>query len=101
MTNREQLIEQHIREYESRLKHMDEVLARARQGAEHLPEPEEVTAELAELDREREKLVTGIEDLRRRSREEWQHDEIEKAGPMIMWQAVAKRLERLLERIER
>lgn len=101
MTNREQLIEQHIREHESRLKHIDELLERAREGVQHLPESGQIDAELAELDQERNKLVDRIEDIKRRSREEWQQDDIDTTGPMIIWQAVAKRLEKLLERIER
>lgn len=101
MSRIEQLVEQHIREHESRLAHIDELLARAEQGVAGLTKPhDEIDAELVKLRQEREKLVGHIGELRNKTPEEWQEWELEQAGPMIVWEAVAKRLEQLLERIE-
>jgi hypothetical protein len=46
MTNKEQLIDQHIREYESRLKHIDELYERAHSATEHLDDAHETRVEL-------------------------------------------------------
>ena len=47
MTTKEQLIEQHIREYESRLKHIDELFERAHEAA---GQPEDTSRSAAEYD---------------------------------------------------
>ena len=88
MTDLEHLAEHHILEYESRLKHFDELMNRAKEAeAAHLGE------ELAEIEKERDRLV---EDFKQKSAEEW----AEKGGPMVMWDIVAQRLESLVERIK-
>jgi hypothetical protein len=46
MTTKEHLVEQHIREYESRLKHIDELYERAHQATDHLDEEHEVRSAL-------------------------------------------------------
>jgi len=95
------MVEQHIMKYESHLKHMDELLERARKGAGEVPEHAEVSEALKELAGEREKLVSHIEELRLKPLEDWQEQEIELAGPMGIWDAVAQQLEKLVEKIER
>lgn len=99
MTNIEQLGEQHIREHESRLKHIDELMARAHAAAG--PEQAEIGAELEKLAAEREELAGHLEKMRLRHFEDWQEKEIELAGPMGIWDAVAQQLEKLVERLER
>ena len=96
MTNVSQLAEQHIREHESRLKHIDELLehAHAEAGAD-----EEIIHELDQIRQEREKLVSHINELKQKSFAEWQVEKIEQSGPMVVWDAVAKKLEKLVERI--
>jgi len=96
----DQLANQHIREYESRLLHIDELLHRVDKGKEEYASKSEIDIQLEELRAEREKLSQHIEDLKQKSFNEWQVTEIEQAGPMIIWDAVAKRLEKLVERIE-
>lgn len=97
MTHIDQLIEQHIREYEARLKHIDELMARAqRQGASP-----DTHAELAEIQGRREELAGQVETLKQKPREHWEEDEIRQAGPMGVWDVVAQKLEHLLERLER
>ncbi len=94
MTQINTLIEQHIREYESRLKHIDELLERAAEDETRLAE------ELSDMKRNREELTAQIEALKRKPAEEWQKTAFEKAGPMGVWDAVADSLERLVERLE-
>lgn len=101
MSSREMRIEQTILEHQARLKHFDELLEQAEQGINTKAETSEFSEELAQLRREREKLLEHIEQLKSQTREEWQESTIEEAGPMIIWEAVAKRLESLVERIGR
>jgi Skp family chaperone for outer membrane proteins len=99
MTNYSHLAEQHIIEFESRLKHLDELLARANKdiaGEEH-----ELAEELKELTAKREELAGHLDTMRLKSREEWQEKEIVQAGPMGIWDAVAQQLEMLIERLGR
>jgi hypothetical protein len=92
MTTSAQLVEQHIIEHESHLKRIDELLERARETIT----PEQ--PELKELAAKREKLSGQIEEMRLKNLEAWQEKEIEMAGPMGIWDAVAQQLEKLLER---
>ncbi len=101
MTTRDKLVEQHILEHEARRKHFDEWLERAEKGIGASPAEAELSDELVSLRQEREKLLSHIEELKNKTREEWQEETIEEAGPMILWEAIAKRLESLVERIER
>ena len=101
MANINHMVEQHIVQYESHLKHMDELLERARKGVDETPEHAEVSEALEKLAGEREKLAGHVEELRLKPLEDWQEQEIELAGPMGIWDAVAQQLEKLVERIER
>lgn len=100
MTNRDKLVEQHIMEYESRRKHFDELMERAEKGISEKSDESELSDELAVLRMERTKLIDHIDQLKKKTREEWQEETIEQAGPMFIWEATAKRLESLIERIE-
>lgn len=95
MTDINQLVERHVIEYESRLKHIDELLQRAQEAKE------ESGAGLTELRRDREELSGHIQELKKQPPEYWQKKGLEKAGPMGVWDAVAQRLEDLAERIDR
>ncbi|WP_455208890.1 hypothetical protein [Kaarinaea lacus] len=89
MANIDQLAEQHIRQYESQLKHIDEVMERAHQeGSE--------SAELKELAEHRLELADYIAELKDKAPFEW----MEEGGPMVLWDVVAERIEELVERIE-
>lgn len=101
MNRREDLVEQHILEYEARLKHIDELFQKVEKRVEQEAEKREVKDELVKLRKEREQFLSDIEELKQASRKEWQENTIEEGGPMIIWEAVAKRLEALLERISR
>lgn len=97
MTVVDHLVDQRFKQYESRLMHIDELMRRASQGVIERPE---FADELSEIRREREALLKDLNSIKRRSQEEWQSEEIEQAGPMVIWDAVAKRLEKLVEKIE-
>lgn len=101
MTDLNHMVEQHIMKYESSLKHIDELLERARKGVGEVPEHLEVSTALDDLSGEREKLASHIEELRIKPFEDWEEQLIEHAGPMGIWDAVAQQLEKLVERIER
>lgn len=101
MTSIEHLIQQNILEHDSRLKHIDELIERARTKIGKGPEDAAIMGSLAGMTQEREKYHGWIEGLRLKQLENWRVDEIEKAGPMGIWDAVAQQLEKLVERIER
>lgn len=92
-------VEQSVMAYQSRLKHLDEMLERAKSTLAVIPAREEEKATLVELQRERDKLHTLYEDLRLKSVENWREKEIEISGPMAIWDVIAQKVENLLERI--
>ena len=100
MTTVDKLAEQHIIQHESHLKHIDELLERAEKGVEEVSASSEINGQLREVRQQREKLLNHIEELKRKTREEWQEEKIEDVGPMVIWEAVAKQIEKLVERIE-
>lgn len=101
MSNVAQLAEQHIREHESRLRHIDELLERARKVVAEQTEHTDTRAKLSTIAQERDKLANRLDNLRLRSLDDWRKEELEKAGPMAAWDAVAIQLERLVEAVER
>lgn len=94
MPNINQLAESHIREHEARLKHIDELMEQVDKAKQTAADSSEVSEELAKLKQERGALASQLEELRKTSAEEW----AEKGGPMVMWDIVADRLEKLVER---
>ena len=100
MTTKEELITQHIREYESRLKHIDELYDRAEKATAHLDEEHESRSELGHLATERQKLQQESDNLQTMSVEHWREDSIQQAGPMAIWDILAQKLENFIERHE-
>jgi len=92
MTNSEQLVDRHIREYEARLKHIDELMALA----ENASDEETSRSELEEIRLDRAQLADQLHTLGEQSAIDWS----EKGGPMVMWDVMAERLEHLVERME-
>ncbi len=93
MTNENQLVESHVKEYTSRLNHIDELITRA--GKADI-QKEEHQSELSDLKQEREKLADHLDKIQAQSDEEWAKE----GGPMVIWDLVAERLEKLVEHIE-
>jgi hypothetical protein len=91
-----QLAEQHILEHESRLKHIDELIEKVDEASQALADSSAVSAELANLKKERALLVDQLDEIRQKSIEEW----AKSGGPMVMWDIVANRLENLIERVK-
>lgn len=100
MTSREQLIEQHIVQYESHLRHIDEMLRRANEHVDAGKAPAGAAEELHELKGEREKLAEDLSRMKRRGPEDWENEALTRAGPMGIWDAVARRLEKLVEHLD-
>lgn len=100
MTHRDHLIEQHIRLHESHLKHIDEMLEKAHEHVEAGGAPPGVKAELKELKGEREKLAEDLSEMKRKHPEDWEYNALSTSGPMGIWDAVARRLEKLVERLD-
>lgn len=96
-----QRIEQEIDLYESRLKHIDELLERSSRGVAKRLQDSDIHAEITRLKNERDQFAKHVDMLKMGSTAEMQEEMIEKAGPMGVWDALAQQLEKLVERIER
>lgn len=101
MTTIEQLVEQHIREYDSRQKHVDELIAQANEAASKLEQGHAVKTELEQIQEQHAKLVEQTEELKRMPLEHWREEMIQSAGPMAIWDVLAQKLEDLVERVEK
>ena len=100
MTTKEQLVEQHIREYEARQKHVNELLARAEEIAEaHSGQP--VHTEVNLYRNQHDNLVEHTEQLKKMPLEHWREETIQSAGPMAIWDVIAQKLEDLVEKVEK
>jgi len=93
MTSQERMVESHVLEYTARLKHIDELIERASR-AKILPTKHE--SELADIKKQRKKLIGQLDKIKHLSAAEWSRA----AGPMVIWDIVAERLEHLLEGAE-
>ena len=100
MKSENQLFEQNIREYESRLRHFDELLERAGKVITETPEHEDARTKLAELQKKREMLASHFEQMKLKLGENWEIEEIEKSGPIGIWDVVAQDLEHVLEKLK-
>ena len=100
MTTKEQLIDQHIREYESRLRHIDELYERAHQATEHLGDEHETRAELKGIADQRAQLPSDADQIKTMPVENWRQETAQNAGPMAIWDIIAQKLEDFLERHE-
>ena len=100
MTTKEQLIDQHIREYESRLKHIDELYERAHKAAEHLDDEDETRAKLQDFAAQRRQLQQQADKIKKMPLDKWREEMVQNAGPMAIWDILAQKLEDFLERHE-
>lgn len=66
MTYLDEIGEQHIVEYQARLKHFEEQLEEAEKGAAGGEQTSEVENELAELRQERQKLLDDVEEIKKK-----------------------------------
>ena len=100
MSNKEHLIEQHIREYESRMRHIDELYQRAHQATTAQDTESEAQAHLTELAAQRSLLRESTDQMRSMSLQHWREDTVRSAGPMAVWDILAQKLEDFVERHE-
>ena len=66
------LAEQHITESQSRLKHIDEMMARAKQSQAQAPMPTEVVGRLAQIQQDRDKLAKELSEISAQPQKNWQ-----------------------------
>ena len=100
MTNKEHLIEQHILEYESRMKHIDELYQRAHEAAEKLDSAHDARARLDELTAQHSLLRETTESLKTMPLDNLREATVHNAGPMAVWDILAQKLEDFVERHE-
>ena len=102
MTSKEQLIEQHIREYESRLKHVDELFVQAHQVTEDLHETHESRDELKDYTEQAKYCLDAqgeeAEEIKSMHVNKWREETAQAAGPMAIWDILAQKLENFIER---
>jgi transcriptional/translational regulatory protein YebC/TACO1 len=101
MTGFNQLVENHIDQYESRLKQIDLLLERASTAVAKSQAHADIHTEIANLRAEREKFASQLGTLKQKSINSLPEEMLEKSGPMGIWDEVAQQLEKLVERIER
>jgi len=95
----EDLVEAHARLHNSRMTHIDELIDQANTKIQSHPDKTLLEQELSELRRQREHLLAHIEALDSETNSQWHKTSLEKSGPMVMWETVASKLEKLIERI--
>ena len=100
MTTKEQLIDQHIREYESRLKHIDELYDRAHSATAHLDDEHETRSELKDYATQRTRLQQQTDEVKTMPVADWREETVKNAGPMAIWDILAQKLEDFIERHE-
>ena len=94
MTTPEQLAEKSIMEHEARLKHLDELMEKAEAVK---TEDDAIAEELSALKQEREKMGDYVAELKQKSPQEF----MKTAGPMVMWEIVAEKLEHMIEKLKK
>jgi ornithine cyclodeaminase/alanine dehydrogenase-like protein (mu-crystallin family) len=97
VTKSDDLVEQQILEHEAHLKRIDELFEKAREvhGA-----GEERDALLAALEDERDTLAELLHRMRGDSSESWEKASELHFGPLAIWEALARVLERAIEKRE-
>ena len=101
MTDIDKLVDRRIHEYESRLKHIDELYEKAHQASEKLDDDHELKTELGQYHEQRVDLAKHTAKLKELPLDHWREDMIRSSGPMAIWDVLAQKLEDLVERIEK
>lgn len=93
MSMPEQIAERSIREYEARLKRIDELMKQAETAAS---DDKVISQGLTEIKQEKERINDYIAGLQDKSPQEF----MDTAGPMVMWEILADKLEKLVEKLK-
>ena len=101
MTEIDKLVDRRIAEYESRLKHIDELYEQAHRASEKLVEDHELKTELGQYHEQRVDLANHTAKLKELPLDHWREDMIQSSGPMAIWDVLAQKLEDLIERIDK
>lgn len=102
MNSMEHLIEQHVLQYESRLKRFNELVEQQKKlAAASMAQVAALSPEMQQIVDEQKKFQNHLEELRMKSLQRWQEEVIEKSGPMGIWDAVAQQLEKVVETMEK
>jgi len=96
----EQLVTQHIREYEARLKHIAELYARAHEATRHLDGYHQSRSELKTFSEMKSQMEQQAAEIKTMSIDDWRKASIRNAGPMAIWDILAQQLEKFVERHE-
>jgi len=100
MTSKEHLIEQHILQYESRMRHIDELYQRAHQAAGKIDDADVAQSGLTELAAQRSLLQETTDSIKTMPLDRWREATASNAGPMAVWDILAQKLEDFVERHE-
>ena len=100
MENGTELSDQNILKYESLQKHTAELLDRAQMHIGPGPEYDDARAQTERLAREHDQLSGTLDQLKqRRASGDLLEDEIEREGPMSVWEILGQDLEKLVEKL--
>ena len=80
MTEIDKLVDRRIAEYESRLKHIDELYEQAHQASENLDEDHELKTELGQYHEQRVDLANHTAKLKELPLDHWREDMIRSSG---------------------
>lgn len=97
---KEKLVNQHILEYQARLRHIKELFDRAHKATEHLHDDHDVKSELGEIAVQKAELEKEAENISTIDVEHWQEETVSHSGPMAIWDILAQRLEKFVEQHE-
>jgi hypothetical protein len=97
----EKLVEQHIREYESRLKHVNELFDKAAKVSGGLDQGHELHGELKQFRKQHDNIANHADELKKIPFAHWREDMIRNSGPMGILDILAQKLEDVIERLDR
>lgn len=90
------LVEQHIRESESHLLHIDELMGRALQAHARTPADSVVETQLERIKQDRDRLAGELDAMRKQPRHEWPKLAKRGVGVKGVLQGIGLQLEKIL-----
>lgn len=100
MTVTNKLVDQHFRENEARLLHLDEMLKKAEKVTAGLDRGHHLKTEFAGYREQHDELSREAADFREISLDQWRDEMIQAAGPMGVLDILAQKIESLIEELE-
>lgn len=101
MTERDHLVEQHILEYQARLKHVDEVIEKSIDHLSSGTSSAKTSQLLESLKNDRKVLDDKLNELQNQENIESLESMVAKFSPLDIWNSVAEKLENLAERLDK